>query len=240
MSEEDKPITCKRSTALTRGFDIFAAFAALLFMSPLIFLIMIAIRLDTPGPVFFSQLRLGLKGSTFRLYKFRKFYSQSAGTAVTLKNDPRMTRVGRFLERSKLDELPQLWNILRGNMSLVGPRPETMDFADCFKGRFLQVLDYRPGLFGPNQTIFRLESELYPRNRDPHEFYRNVLFPIKADMDLAYFSDRSLLMDVRWIIRGVAATLGLSIFSGAKVYNLDAFDEVNGPAQPRIRAFLTK
>jgi lipopolysaccharide/colanic/teichoic acid biosynthesis glycosyltransferase len=92
-----------------------------------------------------------------------------------------MTRVGRILERCKLDELPQIWNVLRGDMSIVGPRPETTEFANCFTGRFVQVLDYRPGLFGPNQAIFSRENALYPSDEEPHEFYRNVLFPIKAD-----------------------------------------------------------
>ena len=96
-----------------------------------------AIRIDSRGPILYSQMRIGQGGRPFRLYKFRKFHHQApvAGGALTVANDPRLTRVGWFLERTKLDELPQLWNIVRGEMSVVGPRPETPHFADCFVGR---------------------------------------------------------------------------------------------------------
>jgi lipopolysaccharide/colanic/teichoic acid biosynthesis glycosyltransferase len=180
-------------------------------MAPVMAFIAIAIVTETEGPVFFAQVRLGQHGKLFRLYKFRKFRHQPAahGYAVTLKDDPRFTRVGRLLERSKMDELPQLWNILRGSMSFVGPRPETIEFSDCFSGRFRSVLDHRPGLFGPNQVCFRNENELYPPGQDPHQFYRSVLFPIKAMVDLEYFGRRSFLSDIGWVWRGVVVTLGV-------------------------------
>ena len=192
---------------LRRSVDISLSVIGLITLSPLMLLIVIAVRLDSSGPALFRQARLGQRGRHFRLYKFRKFVNGpgAVGPAVTLKNDPRMTRVGRVLERSKLDELPQLWNILIGDMSLVGPRPETLDFADCFVDGFQMVLDFRPGLFGPSQAIFRNECALYPQGRDPHEFYRNVLFPAKAMIDLRYFSRRTLLSDFAWVLRGVLA-----------------------------------
>jgi len=194
-----------------RGFDITTAAVGLIMALPLVAAIAVAIRLDTPGPVFFAQTRIGRNGVYFRLFKFRKFrhHLDNAGHAVTLKHDPRMTRVGRWLERSKLDELPQMWNILRGDMAVVGPRPETLDFEDCFVGRYTEVLAHRPGLFGPNQVMFRHESTLFPPDQDPHAFYREVLFPAKAENDLSYFRTRSLMMDIVWLARGVAATLGM-------------------------------
>lgn len=196
------------NAALRRLFDVVAAAAGLVVLAPFMSAVAISIRLDSRGPALFRQLRLGRDGRPFYLYKFRKFEDcVDTGRAVTLKNDPRMTRIGRLLERTKLDELPQLWNILIGDMSLVGPRPETLNFADCFREGYRGVLDYTPGLFGPSQTMFRNESVLYPADRDPEEFYRAVLFPAKARIDLIYFTRRSILSDIRWVIRGILAVL---------------------------------
>jgi lipopolysaccharide/colanic/teichoic acid biosynthesis glycosyltransferase len=146
------------------------------------------------------------------LHKFRKFHVQAnqSSLAVTLKNDSRMTRVGRVLERTKLDELPQLWNVLVGDMALVGPRPESLAFADCFGGTYSRILDHRPGIFGPCQVIFRNENAFYASGCDPEIFYRNVLFPLKAHVDLAYFPRRSLTGDLVWAGRSVLAVFGWS------------------------------
>jgi lipopolysaccharide/colanic/teichoic acid biosynthesis glycosyltransferase len=174
--------------------------------------IALVICVDSGGSVFFSQIRLGQGGRHFSLYKFRKFHAQSSarGAAVTVKNDRRLTYIGGFLAQTKLDELPQLWNILRGEMSIVGPRPEALDFADCFGDIFREVLDFRPGIFGPNQVFFRNEGSLYPVNCDPEQFYRDVLFPLKARADLTYFPRRTTLRDIAWIVWGVLAVLGWS------------------------------
>jgi lipopolysaccharide/colanic/teichoic acid biosynthesis glycosyltransferase len=214
---------CQR--AIKRGFDVSVAAFGLLLGAPVMILIALAIRAETKGPIFFSQIRLGLHGRHFRLYKFRKFrHDQSPGCTVTLKDDPRMTAVGRFLERMKLDELPQLWNVLIGDMSIVGPRPESLHFADCFTDRFQRVLEYRPGLFGPSQVLFRDEGRLFPKDQDPVEFYRAVLFPAKASIDLSYFPHRTLLSDIGWIARSLAAVLRLPIFSDHPNAVIDATD----------------
>jgi lipopolysaccharide/colanic/teichoic acid biosynthesis glycosyltransferase len=203
---------CQRT--LRRVFDVWAAVLGLLLTAPVMVLIPLAIRIETTGPIFFSQIRVGLHGRHFRLYKFRKFHDDpTPGCTVTLKDDPRMTRVGWFLERMKLDELPQLWNVLIGDMSIVGPRPESLHFADCFTGRFRRVLEYTPGLFGPSQVMFRDESGLFPEDQDPVEFYRTVLFPAKANIDLSYFPHRTLLSDIGCIARGLAAVLRLPVLS---------------------------
>jgi lipopolysaccharide/colanic/teichoic acid biosynthesis glycosyltransferase len=197
-----------------RALDVAIALAGLVAFAPAMLTIAVMIRLDSPGPVFFRQIRLGRQGQHFHLYKFRKFRRDAhrTGGAVTLKDDPRMTRVGRILERTKLDELPQLWNVLVGDMSMVGPRPETLDFADCFDDDFRGVLDYTPGLLGPCQAIFRNESFFYPADRDPHEFYRTVLFPVKARIDLLYFSRRTVVSDIGWMIRCALAVVGFPVF----------------------------
>lgn len=208
---------------------------ALLLLSPLFLLIAAAIVAENRGPVFFSQARLGQHGTPFRLYKFRKFYADGRGSggALTLSNDRRLTRVGRFLERTKLDELPQLWNILRGEMALVGPRPESLHFADCFDGPFLEVLDYRPGLFGPSQTLFRNESAMYPNMCDPELFYRTTLFPAKARIDLAYYRSRSAAGDVKWLLRSILATCsGLRVAASTQARDAAAQARKTVPVTP--------
>jgi lipopolysaccharide/colanic/teichoic acid biosynthesis glycosyltransferase len=175
-------------------------------------LVAAAIFVEDGRPIFFSQLRLGHRGRHFRIHKFRKFREtrRPTGLSVTLADDPRLTRIGGFLARGKLDELPQLWNILKGEMSLVGPRPETVNFQDCFEESYAALLAYKPGIFGPSQVLFRSESSLYSGHSDPEQFYRTVLFPLKARIDLAYFPYRNLFWDLAWIIRGALAVFGWS------------------------------
>jgi lipopolysaccharide/colanic/teichoic acid biosynthesis glycosyltransferase len=188
-----------------RLMDLVLALVGLVLAAPLMAFVALAVRLDSPGRAIFSQERLGQHGRVFRMHKFRKFPAcwGDRGAGVTVTGDARMTRLGRFLERSKLDELPQLWNILKGEMSFVGPRPETLRFADLFQGELKGVHDFLPGIFGPNQVAFRNESKMYPPDRDPETFYREELFPQKARRDIAYFSRSTPLSDLLWIARGV-------------------------------------
>jgi lipopolysaccharide/colanic/teichoic acid biosynthesis glycosyltransferase len=195
-----------------RALDVAIALSALVLLAPLMVLIAAAIYAESGRPIFFSQTRLGRGGRHFRLHKYRKFSERAgrSGLAVTLMDDPRMTRVGRLLERTKLDEMPQLWNILTGEMSVVGPRPESLAFAECFHMGYRGVLDYKPGIFGPCQVIFRNENCLYQGVHDPEEFYRNVLFPLKAHTDLTYFRKRNMYSDLWWMVHGVRAVFGSS------------------------------
>ena len=172
-------------------------------------LIGLFIYLDSPGKVIFSQARLGKKGEPFFIHKFRKFPVDwgAKGPGVTTSGDVRMTAVGRVLERTKLDEIPQLWNIAKGEMSFVGPRPESLRYKELFVGQYRRVLDFIPGIFGPNQVIFRNESKMYPQDMDPEEFYENELFPQKASVDIDYFSQSTFLSDLLWLIRGLYGTL---------------------------------
>ena len=198
-----------------RFLDIVVALLALVVLAPALAVVALAICIEGGPPIFFSQTRLGQGGRHFQLHKFRKFRPQQEmpGPAVTVRGDPRMTRVGRLLERTKLDELPQLWNVLKGDMALVGPRPESLAFRDCFSGEYQGVLDHKPGLFGPCQVVFRNEGCLYESGRDPEEFYRDVLFPLKARVDLMYFGRRSLSSDLSLLVCGVLAVCGWSPFS---------------------------
>ena len=207
--------------------DCLVALAALACLLPAMVAIAIGIWLESGGPIFFSQTRLGQGGRHFRLHKFRKFHprAQKDGLALTIKGDPRMTRVGRALERTKLDELPQLWNILVGEMAVVGPRPESLAFAACFKGGYARVLDHKPGIFGPCQVLFRNENSFYLPGCDPEGFYRRVLFPLKGDIDLAYFPHRSLAADAGWAARNVLAVIGWPLLPQEAAWRLDAVEE---------------
>jgi lipopolysaccharide/colanic/teichoic acid biosynthesis glycosyltransferase len=190
---------------LRRVLDILFAGAAALILSPLMLGVALAIWIESGRPILFSQRRLGQYGRPFRMYKFRKFRPDcdNKGCPLTVEGDERMTAIGRFLAAGKLDELPQLWNVLRGDMSLGGPRPESLAFADCFRNGFERIHEHKPGLFGPCQVMFRHESKLYPDDVAAVEFYRRILFPAKAEIDLAYFSRRTLVSDFGWILRGV-------------------------------------
>lgn len=194
----------RRSGAgLRRALDIGCAGVAVLLLAPVAVIAALAIWIEGGRPILFSQLRLGQNGRPFRMYKFRKFKRDcdNCGCPLTLEEDGRLTRIGRVLAASKLDELPQFWNVLRGDMSVVGPRPESLAFADCFRNGFERLHEHKPGLFGPCQVLFRHESKLYPSNVTAVEFYRKVLFPAKAAVDLDYFSRRTLFSDLGWILR---------------------------------------
>jgi lipopolysaccharide/colanic/teichoic acid biosynthesis glycosyltransferase len=190
-----------------RALEITLACVGIVVASPLMLLIAIAIVLETGRPIFFAQTRVGRRGHHFRMFKFRKFKSTSTneGVPLTTHADVRFSRIGGILAASKLDELPQLYNVLKGDMSLVGPRPESIAFSDCFVGPYSAVLEYQPGVFGPSQVMFRNECSLYPPHTEPTQFYRSVLFPLKAELDLSYYPRRTFLSDSLWIVRGVLA-----------------------------------
>jgi lipopolysaccharide/colanic/teichoic acid biosynthesis glycosyltransferase len=206
MHETTKPPLTQSPSpdvSLRRALDIMTAGLGICVLSPVFLIVALAIRIESGGPILYSQVRLGQKGRPFSIYKFRKFRANCdlRGYPLTLDGDDRLTRVGRILVATKLDELPQLWNVLRGNMSLVGPRPESLAFNDCFRNGFEAILEHKPGLFGPCQVVFRHESRLYPADGSAAEFYREFLFPAKAKVDLAYFSRRTLASDLGWILR---------------------------------------
>jgi lipopolysaccharide/colanic/teichoic acid biosynthesis glycosyltransferase len=223
--------------AVARVLDVLGAAAVLVFFAPLMICVTAAIFVESGRPIFFSQVRLGRRGRHFRMHKFRKFHEGecSAVHSLTMEDDPRLTRVGGFLRWTKLDELPQLWNVLKGDMSIVGPRPESLDFQDCFEGPYGLVLEHKPGIFGPSQVLFRNECSLYRGRADPEQFYRDVLFPLKARIDLAYFARRTLLRDIAWAIRGALAVFGWSslLHEGAALVG-EVEDWIReGPVGPR-------
>lgn len=204
-----------------RFLDILLSLIGLVLFAPVMALIALGLRLEGPGNVIFAQERIGKGNTRFKVLKFRKFpaHWSDAGPGVTVTGDARMTPLGGILERTKLDELPQLWNIFRGDMSVVGPRPETPRFGDLFAGEFARVLDYTPGIFGPNQIKYRNESGMYPPDIDPEQFYREELFPAKAQNDLDYFSHANCIKDIAWFFRGAGLSL-LSVIPWQRVVGL--------------------
>ena len=154
--------TPAQHVSLRRMLDILCAGIAASVLSPVFLMVGVAILFESGTPILFSQLRLGQNGRPFRIYKFRKFRPDcdQHGCPLTMEGDGRMTTVGRILAATKLDELPQLWNVLRGDMALVGPRPESLAFTDCFRNGFEKILEHKPGVFGPCQVMFRHESKL--------------------------------------------------------------------------------
>lgn len=182
-------------------FDLAAAAAGLLLLGPLFALLAIWIKLDSPGPVFYRSQRIGRGGAPFRLYKFRSMVNDAGGRGprITAAGDQRITRAGRFIRRSKLDELAQLLNVLAGDMSLVGPRPEDGAYVALYSAEQRPILRYKPGITSPASLVFRHEEQLL-QGADWDLLYRGEIMPIKIAIDLAYMSQRSLRSDLRVIL----------------------------------------
>jgi lipopolysaccharide/colanic/teichoic acid biosynthesis glycosyltransferase len=204
-----------------RLFDLAMSLVWLVMTAPVMGFIAALLWLGSFGNVIFSQRRIGKDGDIFFMYKFRKFppHWKEEGPGVTLPGDARMTWFGTILERTKLDELPQIWNVLKGEMSFVGPRPESTRYAELYTGDYATLHNFLPGIFGPSQIAFRNEVELYPADEDPEEYYRRVLFPKKAAIDLAYYRDANVLKDFVWVIKGVFISI-TGLFQVRRFMNL--------------------
>jgi lipopolysaccharide/colanic/teichoic acid biosynthesis glycosyltransferase len=187
-----------------RLFDILAAALGLLLLAPLLLLVALWVRLDSPGPALFRQTRVGRFGVPFTIHKFRTM-RVAPGAAITVGADPRITRAGRVLRQTKLDELPQLWDVLRGVMSLVGPRPELPKYVALYPaGLRERVLAVRPGITDPASLAFSHEAELLAAAADPEREYREVILPAKLRLSADYAATASLAADLRliWITLG--------------------------------------
>jgi lipopolysaccharide/colanic/teichoic acid biosynthesis glycosyltransferase len=172
---------------MKRGFDVVVAGAALLLLAPLLALVALAVKLSSPGPALFRQQRIGRGGEPFMLLKFRTMVSGAAGPNVSAVHDARVTRVGAVLRRSFLDEAPQLVNVVRGDMSLVGPRPETPEYAALLDSDERRILAVRPGMAGPSTIAFSAaEAALLAGRPDPDRYYREHLLHLRARADLGY------------------------------------------------------
>ena len=195
-----------RSVALPRGLpraaDASLAFLGLVLFSPLLLLAALAVRLGSSGPALFRQERVGQGGQQFSLLKLRTMRQESPGPQITRSGDSRVTPVGRVLRRFKLDELPQLWNVVRGDMALVGPRPEVPQYVDQDDPGWQTVLSARPGLTDPVTLELRHEEDLLAQvEGDPEEFYIAKLLPFKVKLYVQYLEGRSGWSDVKILFR---------------------------------------
>ncbi len=188
---------------MKRAFDVAASALGLLLLSPFLAIVALLVKLTSRGPVFFTQERVGRGFRAFRILKFRTMVpdAPTLGPAITPEGDPRITRVGRFLRRSKVDELPQLWNVLKGEMSLVGPRPEVPKYVELFRPDFEEILKVRPGITDPSSLAFRDEGDLLWKAKDPERFYVETVLPRKLALSKAYARNRGWWSDLGVIFR---------------------------------------
>ena len=192
--------------AVKRMFDVVVATLALVVLLPVFLFIALLIVLDSPGPVFYRAERTGFRGRPLRMLKFRKMRADARGLALTLTGDERLTRLGGWLVRTKLDELPQLWHVLRGEMSLVGPRPESPSHVERVRLEYQEILDVRPGLTGYSQLAFAEEVCILDP-QDPQGHYFNALLPQKVALDRLYASRFGTRRDLKIMIATIATLL---------------------------------
>ncbi len=189
-----------------RARDIAIAAPLLILVSPALLLIAAVVRLESPGPALFRQERVGRCGATFRIHKFRTMRPSDGGPTVSQTGDPRVTRVGALLRRTKLDELPQLIDVIRGDMSLVGPRPELANYvAQWPKDAQSRILSVRPGLTDPASIRWRHESDELAASGDPEYYYISIILPRKVEMYQTYVQGRTLGDDARILLHTLVA-----------------------------------
>lgn len=194
-----------------RSCDIFISTAGLIVVSPLLLVLSIVVPMTSPGSVFYRQERVGKNGQLFKILKFRSMIANAdrQGPGLTTAGDPRITKIGSWLRRMKLDELPQLWNVLRGDMSLVGPRPELPSYVASYDARQKLVLKVRPGITDKASIAYRWEEEVLATAQDPEMFYRQVVLPRKLDLNLEYARSISLKSDFLVLFRTVCSLFSL-------------------------------
>lgn len=189
---------------MKRLFDVTAAALGLLVLSPLLIVIAVMIKVQDGGPVFYKAKRVGLHGSIFKLFKFRTMVmnADKIGAVITVQNDPRVTKIGRFLRKTKLDELPQLLNVLLGDMSLVGPRPEDPSYVALYTEDQKGILSVRPGITSAASLTYRNEEQLLA-GPDWETIYKTKVMPAKLTIDLEYISHRTFLTDLKLILKTI-------------------------------------
>ncbi|MBM3702948.1 MAG: sugar transferase [Actinobacteria bacterium] len=192
-----------------RAFDISCALIGLIILSPIFLICIILAKFQSPGPAFYRAKRVGRYGSLFLMYKFRTMVVNAAsmGSSLTTYKDPRITKIGNFLRHTKLDELPQLLNVLKGDMSIIGPRPEAPIYVKYYTEEQQRVLSVRPGIAGPAQLENRDEELKLKGQSDPEQYYITQLLPEKLNIDLNYIENRSFLLDLKVIFKTIWAVI---------------------------------
>ena len=191
---------------MKRLFDFTFAIFGLIILSPVLIILSLLIIITSPGMVLYSQKRVGKQGELFTLYKFRTMIHNAdtmSGGSITVENDDRITVIGKLLRRWKLDELPTLWNVLKGDMSFVGPRPDVPGYADKLVGESRRVLEMRPGITGPATLKYSNEEKLLAEVENPKKYNDEVVFPDKVQINLEYVDNWSFWMDIKIIFKTV-------------------------------------
>ena len=192
---------------IKRFFDLTFSLIGILILFPLMLIISLVIKLDSKGPIFFIQNRVGKGGKLFPMIKFRSMsVFQTSKSTVSVKGDIRITKVGSFIRKYKLDELPELWNVLLGQMSIVGPRPDVKGFADELKGEDRKILNLRPGITGPASLKYANEEELLSYQENPEDYNKKVIFPDKVRINLDYYYNQNLILDLKIIFATIFRT----------------------------------
>jgi lipopolysaccharide/colanic/teichoic acid biosynthesis glycosyltransferase len=198
-------------------FERVCAVVGLIALSPLLIIAGIFILAEDGRPILFRQKRIGHRGRPFEVWKFRSMRRQNGGPSITAAGDSRILRTGRYLRRYKIDELPQLWNVVRGQMRLVGPRPEVPIFVDCSVTTWQRVLAVPPGITDLATLVFRNEEELLASAENPEQFYREHILPTKLHLNLKYLKQRAFSTDTKLIVTTVWYCLFPARFSSDRI-----------------------
>ena len=181
---------------IKRSFDIFASLFGLILFAPLFLIIAFLIKISMPGPVIFRQKRAGRLGKAFTIYKFRTMITTHNGKTISVKGDSRITPLGAFLRKYKFDEMPELWNVLKGEMSFVGPRPDMQLYADKLIGEERKILEMLPGITGPATLKYANEEELLASVSNPERYNDEVIWPDKVRINMNYYYKQSFKRDI--------------------------------------------
>ncbi len=185
---------------IKRTFDLLASFFGLFLLWPVLLLIALLIKIKMPdGPILFKQKRIGRFGKLFTIVKFRTMNVNHNGSSISVKGECRITPFGSYLRKYKLDELPELWNVIKGEMSFVGPRPDVPGYADKLIGEERKILELRPGITGPASLKYANEEEILTNVADPIKYNDEVIYPDKVRINLDYFNNRSFCLDIKLI-----------------------------------------
>ena len=192
-----------------RIFDFIISFISLIFFSPLLLLIIITIKISSTESVFYRQTRVGKNNVDFKIFKFRTMHvnAEKKGLLTIGGKDPRVTNIGFYLRKYKLDELPKLINVIKGDMSFVGPRPEVRQYVNLYSDSHKEVLNVKPGITDLASIEFRNENEILSEQKDPYEYYINYIMPKKLEINLKYIAQRSFIKDLVIIIRTLGVLL---------------------------------
>ena len=185
---------------MKRSFDFITSLIGIIVLFPIFIIVSLLVKISSVGPVFFVQKRIGKNGKIFQMIKFRSmFVIQRSNSTISVKGDVRITKVGAFLRKFKLDELPELWNVLKGDMSLVGPRPDVCGYADNLIGEDRKILELRPGITGVASLKYYNEEDVLATQSNPLKFNDEVIYPDKVRLNLDYYHNNNLWIDIKII-----------------------------------------